>query len=47
MSNNITISIKKELWKKLNFIKKPGQSFSDVLNKILCDDGDDKTNIFE
>lgn len=45
MSNNITISIKKELWKELNYIKEPGQSFSDVLNKIMEDDDELTTNI--
>ena len=30
-----TIHVKKDIWKKLNYMKKPGESMDDIIRKLL------------
>lgn len=35
--NSTTISVKYETWKQLNFRKQPGESFDEVIRRLLED----------
>lgn len=35
MSNAVTVEVKRETWKRLNMRKQPGDSFDDVIVRML------------
>ena len=45
MSNNsddvTTIKVKGDTWKRLNQLKEPGDSFDEVIQKLLAEDAED------